>query len=63
MLPVNQGSGAEGVPDDFIPTEWITTREAAHRVALNNLFHTLLHHLMTARIRTQGRQDTTIQSG
>ena len=60
---MNQGSGAEGVPDDFTPTEWITTREAARRVALDNLFHTLLHHLMIARIRTQGRQDAKAQSG
>ncbi|HQJ11728.1 MAG TPA: restriction endonuclease subunit S [Anaerolineae bacterium] len=35
--------------------------EEARREALDALFHTLLHHLMTGKIRTQGRQDAKRQ--
>ena len=35
--------------------------EEARRGALEALLHTLLHHLMTGKIRTQGRQDARTQ--
>jgi len=35
--------------------------EEARREALDALFRSLLHHLMTGRIRTQGRQDAKTQ--
>jgi len=61
-LPVPSTANQSQIAHILATVDAKIAAEEARRDALDDFFRTLLHHLMTAKIRTQGRQNAKTQS-